>query len=427
MSGWTRTPALSRALVVSLCGLAGGLLLGEPAPVVLAAPFALLAGLAMAHRPRREPVATARAEHTLLHEGQATRLILHVRGADEIEQVTRVVSKVAHTTVSPRGVSAEAGDDGPWPEVVLRADRWGRRQIGEERVALFSRWGGYRWGPRLLTGSRLTVLPVRAPFDLAAEAPQPDGLVGPHRSRRPGEGTELHGIRPFASGDRLRRIHWRESLRSGDLHVVTTRAEQDSAVLLLLDGLADLGRSDGIEGQASSLDLSVRAAAALAAHHLRLGDRVGLRVLQSGGAVVPFGSGGRHLQRLEQALAGVRPDARGELPASLRLGLAPGTVVYLLSPLLAAPVATTAVHFARQGLPALAIDTLPDGVRPLLPPSVDSRIADLAWRVRSLERDELIAQLTAAGVPVTPWRGPGTLDEVLRQLSRRAGRPRVRA
>ena len=41
------------------------------------------------------------------------------------------------------------------------------------------------------------------------------------------------------------------------------------------------------------------------------------------------------------------------------------------------------------------------------------------------ERDQVLAGLAALGCPVIPWRGPGTLDGVLRRLARRAGAPRA--
>ena len=88
---------------------------------------------------------------------------------------------------------------------------------------------------------------------------------------------------------------------------------------------------------------------------------------------------------------------------------------------------TTAVVLTRQGLPVVVVDTLPDDVRPGLPPGADPSVADLAWRLRRVEREELVAALESAGVPVTPWVGAGSLDVVLRLLARRSSRPRVAA
>jgi hypothetical protein len=54
----------------------------------------------------------------------------------------------------------------------------------------------------------------------------------------------------------------------------------------------------------------------------------------------------------------------------------------------------------------------------------DQRLA-LAWRMRLREREALLGRLRRAGIPVVAWRGPGTLDEVLRRLGRRGARTTV--
>jgi hypothetical protein len=43
--------------------------------------------------------------------------------------------------------------------------------------------------------------------------------------------------------------------------------------------------------------------------------------------------------------------------------------------------------------------------------------------MRSLEREDVLDRVRRAGIPVVPWRGRGTLDEVLRRLGRRATAP----
>ena len=124
-----------------------------------------------------------------------------------------------------------------------------------------------------LPADALRVLPHTSPFDSRSETPRPVGLVGVNRSPRLGAGVEFADIRPFRPGDRLRRISWRVSVRSRELHVTTSPAEQDSGVLLVVDALGDHGHSGGLDGEASSLDQSVRAAAAVADHHVRAGAR----------------------------------------------------------------------------------------------------------------------------------------------------------
>jgi uncharacterized protein (DUF58 family) len=217
------------------------------------------------------------------------------------------------------------------------------------------------------------------------------------------------------------------SLRSESLHVVSTRGEEDSAVLVVIDALAEYGLSEGIEGRASSLDVAVRAAAALAEHYVRRGDRVGLRVVGGGGESLSCAAGRRHLRRLQGTLARVRPGEPRDLRAEqLRFGAAPVTVVIVLSPMLHEVVVAATAALAGSGLPVIVVDTLPEGISPVVARDTDPVVADLAWRMRLTDRDVLVAQLSRIGCPAVPWRGPGTLDDVLHRLARRAQLPRVR-
>jgi uncharacterized protein (DUF58 family) len=311
------------------------------------------------------------------------------------------------------------------PEVELSPRRWGRRILGAEKVALYSPWAGYRYGPIALGGRQVRVLPTTAPYDSRAEAPQPLGLVGAHRSRRSGSGTELSGIRPFQPGDRLRRVNWPVSLRTGTLHVVTTRAEEDTGVLLVVDAIADHGTSTGVGGAESSLDLSVRAAAAIAEHHIRAGDRVALRVVGRGHEQVEYGAGARHLRRIQDRLATLRVGDIGEPETGvLRLGVTGGAVVVVLSPMLAEPIGTVAATLTRRGVAVLVVDTLPPDAQPARD-GADAALVALGWRMRRIERSVVLDRLGSLGCPVVPWRGPGTVDDVMRRLARRSRLPRV--
>jgi uncharacterized protein (DUF58 family) len=423
VTSWRPTPSLVRACLLALGCLAGGVVLGLEALVVLAAPFLVLAVLGLAGRPRQPLSVAARIDHHLLHEGQGTTSRLVVDDLTGVEHATRVAGPAPHVATSPTyGATGRLVTDG-LPTLDFSPRRWGRRAIGVERIALTSGWAGWRWGPIDLPENGLNVLPQTAPYDSRAEVPQPDGLVGRHRSRRLGSGTEFEGIRPFVTGDRLKRITWPVSLRSGELHVITTRAEQDAGVWLVVDALRDIGVSGGVDGAASTLDLSVRAAAALAEHHIRTGDRVGLLVVAAAATRVPLGSGPRHLHRLQGTLARIRAEARSVAPERLDLGAGAGSVVHVLSPMLFTPLVTATASLQRSGASVVVIDTLgeraagPDRLAP----------ASLAARMQKIERDDRLAQLSALGTPVVPWRGPGTLDTVLQQLARRARVPKVRA
>jgi hypothetical protein len=82
-----------------------------------------------------------------------------------------------------------------------------------------------------------------------------------------------------------------------------------------------------------------------------------------------------------------------------------------------------ATSLARSGLTTLVVDTLPAEVAQRDP---DNPFVEIAWRIRLLERDGEMRRVQELGVPIVRWVGPGSLDEVLRGLSRRTAAPRMR-
>lgn len=426
MTGWRPTAALGRAVAVGAVALVLALAAGRPVLAGFAVPFLIHAALGLTTRPREAPTASSHLDHRAVFEGQATtaRLELDSAGA---EHVVRAMGRAAHVAVQPECGAAQAvhradrGAQVATDDLPLRLGmrRWGHATLGEEKVAFTSSWSGFRWGPVSLGQASLVVLPGRAPAGAGAPSPHPVGLVGVHRSRRPGSGVELAGIRPFSAGDRLRRVHWRHSLRTGALHTIVSDAEEDASVLLLVDATADHGRSGGVGGPHSSLDVTVRAAAQIAEHHLRIGDRVGLRVIGAGGAVVPLSSGTHHTYRILGVLARIRPAPVSTRELSRHLLRAPpGTVVIAVTPLLDPHVADLAVLASRSGHVAVVVDTLPVEAEPVVDELTEPAIADLAWRMRRLDRTSAVHGLRRTGCPVVPWTGPGTLDRVLREMSR---------
>jgi uncharacterized protein (DUF58 family) len=423
MTRWQLTPALGRAAAVGAVGLGIAVVAGTPALVVLVAPLALCAVLGLLPVPRSSPSAYVHAVRTTLHEGRSTRSQLVLQDADDAEHVARVIGRTSYLEIRPaHGTVGRLWRDAPELDFEVTPRRWGRRRPADEKVALTTAWAGWRWGPVGLVHPELEVLPAQAPFDSRAELPHPVGLVGAHPSRRVGSGSEFAAIRRFQPGDAVRRINWRVSLRTSHLHVTVSRAEEDSAVLVFVDALADYGRSAGLGGEASSVDLTVRAAAAVTEHFMHQGDRVALKVLDEQAYFVRFGSGMRHQRRILGVLARIRP---GSPPTSvaerLDLGAGAGTFVVVFTPMLDRTVTNAIARGVRRGLPVVVIDTLPGAAVT----AGGLEIADLAWRLRRLERDVLAHRLAATGCPVVPWRGPGTLDEVMRRLSRRAEAPQV--
>nr|WP_260408330.1 DUF58 domain-containing protein [Planomonospora venezuelensis] len=240
-------------------------------------------------------------------------------------------------------------------------------------------------------------------------------MSGIHRSRTAGDGGELAGVRPYQPGDRLRRIDWRTTLRAREPYVTATRPERDAEIVILLDVLRD---ADGGDGRPGVLDVAVRAAASIAEHYTRQGDRVALAELGPRLRRLRPGTGRRHHLAQLSWLAEVRPAAGGQDLLGDRLlaagTLSSGALVIMLTPLLDARSAAALAVLARARRPLVAVDTLPDG----LPRRSDGEWSEPAERIWRLERENTVGRLREAGVPVEAWRGSGSLDAVLRDVAR---------
>ena len=423
-SDWRPTPAHARAVVASLVLASIAVLARRPDLLVLAAPFLTAAALGAAARPTASPMVRQRLGHGVLEEGDTTTWHVDVDdtdgGAETVAAVLDVPVWVDRGHIMGRAVTELTDDRTAHLALPVRPTRWGRRRLGPALVVATSPWGAFRAVLRRTDGDQpLTVLPKPSVFDAPSIAVSKPGLVGVHRSPRQGSGNEFAGIREFQPGDRLRRIHWKQSLRTDTLHVTSTHADHDRHVVLLVDALNDVGESDGIDGRASSLDTAFRAAGAIAAHHLGSGDRVSMMVMSANQLrrLAP-GNGMRHLDRMSRMMAATDVSARGVDDGRVPPGLGSGALVVVLSPLVAAAALQRAFEMARHGHAVVVIDTLPPDIT--RNDFTDPR-DQVAWRIRLLERQRELRRIQDVGVPVVPWRGPGSLDLVLRELARRPG------
>ncbi len=431
-AAWHPTHAHLRALSVAAGALVLAVVAQRSDLLVLAVPFLGAALWGWLGRPRQQPTVDLAVDNTTLFEGQWTAARVTVGGepstGDEVSPPATgdVVTVVAATSKwmqpdPPSGTVVVGADDGDVNvAVAVRARRWGRHEVGLERVVCTSRLGAFRSEVRGRM-IEVTTLPLTAEFDAADVVPLPAGLVGLHRANRQGSGSEPAEVRPFRTGDRLRRINWKVSSRTGELHVTSTWADRDTHVLLLLDTDIDLGASGGVDGRSSSLDIAVRAAAAIAQHYLRSGDRVGLLDLGRRVRDIRAGSGRRHLRRVLDALVVAEPSPAHNADLLRVRPVEAGAMVVAFSPLVGHHGRAHVLSLAQHGHIVIVVDTQPPD-----PPPVLSPWDALAQRVRTMERQADIDHLAELGVPVVPWRGPGTLDDVLRNASRLAGAPRSR-
>lgn len=436
---WSSTGALTRAVIVSLALLTGAVLFGRADLAVLAAPFVLGTAWATYRRPRGLPSVSVSGSAEFDLEGDDLDITLTVSNRDQV----------------PYDFALLRGDFSPWlrfsgDRVALAAPVAAERSANLTLTASAERWGWHPFGPvavravacdglyesRSVVGDPITVrvFPQTARFEADDAMPNAAGLVGVHRSRRYGDGGELAGIRQFTPGDRLRRIDWRSSLRGQELHVSHTLSDRDAELVVLLDVLHEAGTPGGVDKGSSVLDTTVRAAAGITRHYLSRGDRVMLVEYGGRGRSSRAGSGRLQYLALLEWLLGVRSGERQHGPSEAFVSphLVPSSaLLVVLTPLLDARSLQMLARLARSGRSVVAIDTLPDDARPPTKGSGfpvarqrGSAWAEVAYRLWRLERANASSQLLEHGIPTVTWAGAGSLDHVLRDISRMAAAPR---
>ena len=424
MDAWQPTRALRRAVGLICLVMIAAVGLGRPDLVVVVAPLVIGTVWALRRRPDRVPEVTVTVDRVRLAEGEELTAVARVSNPSRIPLVPVVVATRAGRWLQLSDdarplvgrVPGRGAVDFP---IRATAHRWGRHPLGPTVVRAGACDGLLRSVPQWVDAHEIGVFPVSEQFEADEAIPRAFGLAGIHRSQRPGEGGELAGVRPFAPGDRLRRIDWRVSLRTRRLHVTATLSDREAEVVLLLDTLHEAGDSGGVRGPASVLDVTVRGAAAVAQHYLRQGDRVALVEFGPRYRRLPAVSGRTRYPLVQEWLADtqvvVGPFDPARWLAQPHL-FAPHALIVAFTPLLDERSAELLARLARAGRFLVAVDTLPPHARP----QVDSPWRDAGVTLWELARQNTIDELREHGVPVVAWRGSGSLDQVLRDVSRMA-------
>ena len=405
-------PKLGAYTALASVGLLAALVLGRPELVALTAPFllALGVGLALATPPRftAEVAAPERAVEgdeltlriTLTAETPVERLDVYLRIPDGLEPPDGPRATAVHLG---RGERREL-------DVEVRARRWGVQALGP----LYLR-ARDPVGLLVAEGVVQRPLPVRVypRADTLRRILQPrDTQVfsGSEVSRRKGEGIEFADLRLWAPGDPLKRINWRASARRGDLWVNESHPELNADVILFVDSFEEARQSD-----AGTLDLAVRATAALADAYIARRDRVGL--VSFGGILrwLTPGMGRVQLYRIVDALLDTEVVLSyywTEIEVIPRRTLTPHALVIALSPLLDRRSVGALLDLRARGYDLAVVDVspLPFTQRPTR--GLDS----VAYDIWMLRRDAVRHRLRRAGVAVAEWQDGTPLDAVLEEV-----------
>jgi uncharacterized protein (DUF58 family) len=384
---------------------------------IVAAPLAIsLLGLS---RPEKtaELAITQRVSPDRLAEGDRPTVTITVSAATPVplaELLVELDPLLCLETGSNRMVLAiEPGRETGW-SFQLRCPARGRFDLGTIRIRLWD-----RAGLSLVESGHIEAKPISVypSVERVRHVPQPvrtQFSFGNYVSRALGEGIEPGEIRPFLPGDRTRHVNWRASLRRGQLHVTQFHEERNADIVLLLDTLADIGARPF-----STLDLEIRAAAALAYAYLARKDRVGF---------IEFGAFLRWIapatgQRQGEALVeGLLPAATHFSYVTPRLDrlppriLPPRALVIALTPLLDDRFVNAIVDLAARGFDVIVLALSPiEATRRILGRSI---IDESACRLWGVEWQARLAKLRDRGVTIAECPPGMPLESVLVPLSR---------
>jgi uncharacterized protein (DUF58 family) len=406
------TSKLGAYAALSGFGLVAALVLGRPEIVALTAPFLLAigAGLALRQSPRftAEIAADERAVEgdevsvriTLTASATVDRLDILVRVPPGLEITA---GERARSLRLARGEQREI-------ELTLRAERWGAHQIGPVYLRAHDPFGLFVSEGMLARAPEIRVYPREDTLRRILQPRDTQLFTGNEVAKRKGEGIEFADMRPWAPGDPLKRVNWRATARRGEVWVNESHPERNTDVILFVDSFAEARGQD-----ASTLDLAVRATAALADAYVGRRDRVGL--ISFGGILrwLEPGMGMVQLYRVVDALldtqiilsyywTGIDVIPQRTLP--------PNALVIALSPLLDGRSVDALLDLRARGhdLCVLDVSPVPFTQRP------ESGVDEVAYDIWILRRDALRHRLQRAGIAVAEWQDGTPLQSAIEEV-----------
>jgi uncharacterized protein (DUF58 family) len=292
----------------------------------------------------------------------------------------------------------------------LRPRRWGAYRCGPIHVRGRDRFGIISYSAELDQQTRLRVYPSFERLRRLVPPARTQLFAGNRIARSHGEGIEFADIRGFTAGDRVRRVNWRATARTGVPYVNDFHLERNADVILFVDSFVDLGLN-----QESVLSIAVRAATALADGYLGERDRVG--VVGFGGLLrwlLP-GMGPRHFYRVVESLLDTQVvtsyawRAIDVIPPRV---LPPAATILALTPLLDLRSLGALMDLHHRGFDLVVLDIDPERFLP----RTGRRPDPVALRLWGLLRVARRRSLQRAGLIVLEWPEEMALETLLAQV-----------
>ncbi len=207
--------------------------------------------------------------------------------------------------------------------------------VGPVAITVTDPFGWFQARKHVILRHEIKVYPRFEHYGVEDRHGRMDSLITERLASRIGHSDEFFGVREYRSGDPLRRIHWPLTAHRG-LPVVREFASPARGDLYLYLDLYRYGLL-GI-GRGSSLEHSVKIAAALTASALERNCRVQLTGQGAEHHFLPLGSGRAQLQALLDLLVHVKPDGSQPLDEMIAENAhsipAASTLVLMVSPYL---------------------------------------------------------------------------------------------
>ena len=412
------SPRLRAYVSAGLVGLAVGLAIGSPAPVLMGTAFLVLAVVGVVGgQPLPAEVTVVEWPTSMVEkETRTVRLRVTSRG-----DAGRTYVDLGLTD----GLEIEAADGarrfggnrlmiphvGSGSDVLVdvKALSWGRQGLGP--IITYTEAPLGMFDVRNISARRTgwVVVPEEQVLKRLLSPLETNLHVGDLVSPLRGPGSEFADLRSYRPGDDPRHINWRVSSRSEGLWVNARHPERNGDVILLIDA-----QIESQTGLVDLIDRSVRLGAALLHGHARRRHRLGIITLDGLCRWIGPGAGEFHRRRLIEQLLAVYPgqviwDAVER--AVVRAAKRPSMVI-AVTPMLDANMAGLLNVLRRSGVDVAAVELDVAGYLP----AAERHDRDLGRRIWLMERERIRERLSGAGVPVAVWERDAPAEIPLQQL-----------
>src|SRR5690606_38841682 len=237
--GWTY-------LIVAVFGPFASLLLGDPAPALIALPAMLISVFGIRAGAGSSPRLEVGLSTDQTLEGEPVTMTIavhaHARWAHLLPGLPAEIemSSVTGARAVPGGLVVPVDGSGTATlEIVAR--RWGTYRLGEMDMTVFGPLGVVARSLSFPSAETLVVLPGVEKARVLVEPISTNLHGGDLVSAQRGRGSALAELRPWSPGDSPRSINWRATLRSDQTWFTERHADRSGDLVLVIDSVLEPG------------------------------------------------------------------------------------------------------------------------------------------------------------------------------------------